>query len=79
MSGKAKMKTRTDHIQWCKDRALELLNTGSIQDAFASMIADMHKHIKTESHVGIKLGTGLFFGGFLNTTKEMERWINGFN
>ena len=32
------MKTREEHLQSCKQRALEYLNTGDVQNAIASMM-----------------------------------------
>lgn len=70
---------RTEHLQWCKDRALEYAKTGDTQQTFASFSSDMRKHPETANHPALELGVGLCLGGYLNTTIEMEKWINGFN
>jgi hypothetical protein len=70
---------RAEHLQWCKDRALEYVKAGNTQEAFASFSSDMSKHTETANHSALQLGFGLFFGGHLNTNTEMEKWINGFN
>ncbi len=70
---------RTEHLQWCKDRALEYVEAGDMQQAFASFSSDMSKHPDTANHAALQLGTALFSGGHLNTKVEMEKWINGFN
>jgi hypothetical protein len=30
------MRSRSEHLQWCKDRALEYLERGDVTNAFAS-------------------------------------------
>ena len=71
--------TRAEHLQWCKDRAMEYVKTGDLEQAFASFNSDMRKNIETAGHRGLELGAQLFFGKFLNTAREMEKWILGFN
>jgi len=39
--------TRAEHLQWCKDRALEYLPADP-QQAVTSMVSDLHKHPETE-------------------------------
>jgi len=71
--------TRAEHLQWCKDRAMEYCNAGDLTNAFNSFMSDIRKHDETSSHVGIELGSMLYFGGKLNTAYDMERWIQGFS
>lgn len=70
---------RAEHLQWCKDRALEYVKRGDTQQAFASFGSDMSKHTETANHLALELGSMLFFGGHLSTEDKMRRWINGFN
>lgn len=70
---------RAEHLQWCKDRAIEYVNVEDLPQAVASMASDMRKHPETENHPGIHLGTMLMLGGHMNTVAEAEKWINGFN
>lgn len=70
---------RTEHLAWCKIRALEYVDTGKLQNAFTSFASDMQKHEATCDHPALELGTMLLFNGHLNTTDEMRRWIEGFN
>jgi hypothetical protein len=70
---------RNEHLQWCKDRAMEYINRGEINEAFASFNSDMNKHPETANHSALKLGAMLFFGGHLKSTYDMEKWIKGFN
>jgi hypothetical protein len=37
------MPTRGERLKWCKDRALEILDGGDIQGAFASMTIHLQK------------------------------------
>ena len=71
--------TRVEHLQWCKDRALEYVKIGDLPNAFASFNSDMSKHPETTGHSALRLGAMLFFGGKLSTPAEMEKWIQGFN
>ena len=71
--------TREEHLQWCKDRALEYVKQGDLQQAFASMCSDLNKHPETQNHIGIGLGLGLLMIGKLNTQEEMRKFIEGFN
>ena len=71
--------TRAEHLQWCKDRALEYVDLGDLQNAWGSMASDLGKHEETKNHAGIELGMMQMLGGFLNTPKEMRRFIEGFN
>ena len=70
---------RTEHLQWCKDRALEYIERDDLNGAFASFSSDMSKHLETAKHSALELGIMLFFGGHLSTANEMKKWINDFN
>ena len=71
--------TRTEHLQWCKDRALEYVDARDMQQAIASMCSDLSKHPELSEHPGKQLGTMLMFSGHMNTADEAIKWINGFN
>lgn len=70
---------RTEHLNWCKERALQYVNIGDLQQAFASFQSDMTKHDETTNHIGLKSGIMLMISGHLANKSEMERWIVGFN
>ncbi len=70
---------RSEHLEWCKKRALEFIKTGDLQQAYASMASDMRKHPETGNHPAIDMGFQMMFGGMLSTGPEMEKFINGFN
>jgi hypothetical protein len=71
--------SRDEHLQWCKDRALQYVRQGDMAQAFASMGSDLGKHEETRNHSGLEVGLMLMLGGHLNSAHEMERFINGFN
>ncbi len=71
--------TRAEHLQWCKNRALEYVKEGHLQEAFASIASDLGKHPETVGHVGISLGMGMLIGGHLSTPEKMKHFIEGFN
>jgi hypothetical protein len=72
--------TRAEHLQWCKDRAIEILDKGgSPAEAYASFASDMGKHNDTANHSALQLGMMMLFGGHNQTNEEMKKFINGFN
>ena len=71
--------TRDEHLQWCKDRAMEYVNSGDLKNGLASMLSDLRKHKETENHPGTTLGAMLMFGGGLQTAKDVKEFIEGFN
>ena len=70
---------RSEHLAWCKRRALEYVDGGDLRQAFASMASDLSKHPETENHPGRQLGMMLLMGGQLSTASEMRKFIEGFN
>lgn len=70
---------RSEHLQWCKDRALAYVKQNDMVSAFASFQSDMTKHPETNGHMALELGTMLLLSGHLSTAKQMSDWINGFN
>lgn len=71
--------TRTEHLEWCKKRALEYVDNGDIPQAYASMASDMNKHPETANHSAIQLGMQLMMTGNLSTDNQMRKFIEGFN
>jgi len=47
------MMTRTEHLAWCKARALDYIAIGDVQGAMLSMMSDLSKHDDTKP--GIEL------------------------
>lgn len=71
--------TRTEHLDFCKKRALEYLDAGDIRHAFTSMASDLRKHDDLANHIGTLLGAQLLLAGHLETPTQMRKWIEGFN
>ena len=71
--------TRAEHLQWCKDRALQYCNLGDMQQAYTSMASDLGKHPETKGHTAIELGLMMLMNGHLDSEHEMRKFINGFN
>lgn len=71
--------TRQEHLTWCKQRALEYVDAGDLQQAFASMLSDLGKHPETVRHSGRELRVMLYTGGHLRTPAQMRKFINDFN
>lgn len=73
--------TRQQHLDWCKSRALQYVEAGNLDDAFASLLSDLGKHPETEGAYDIcgSVGTSMLLTGRLDTAAAMTRWINGFN
>jgi hypothetical protein len=70
--------TRSQHIAWCKERALAELEAGNLDDAFLSMMSDLSKHSDAISPEIALLSTTLFTQGHLKTPEQMRHWIEGF-
>jgi len=73
--------TRQEHLQWCKNRALDYVNAGDLSDALASMLSDLGKHPETAPSAQScgPLGVMLMMSGKLSTQEEMKTFIEGFN
>lgn len=70
--------TRSEHLKWCKDRALKYLPDDP-QQAVTSMMSDLEKHKETNNHLAINLGMMFLMDGNLQTEFEARRFIEGFN
>lgn len=73
------MRNRTEHLQWCKDRALKYVEQGDFQQAITSIGSDLTKHDETKNHPGIDIGIKLLLIGALNTKDDVIRFIEGFH
>lgn len=71
--------TRAEHLEWCKQRALEYVDIGDMDQAYASMVSNLGKHPETANHSAIELGTMLLITGHLSSSHEMRKFILGFN
>jgi hypothetical protein len=72
--------TRAEHLTWAKNRALAYVESGDIQNAFASIASDLRKHPETEGHAAMELGLLMMMSGTgLRTPDEMRKFIEGIN
>ena len=71
--------SRSEHLEWCKKRALEYVDKGDNVQAYASFMSDMRKHEETKDHSALDLFTQMIFGGMLSTSMETRKFIEGFN
>lgn len=71
--------TRQEHLNWCKQRAIELIESGDINQGLISMMSDLGEHEETANHAGIMLTTMLMVLGYLRTKHQAIEHINGFN
>jgi hypothetical protein len=71
--------TRTEHLDWCKQRALDCVDRGDLANALASMASDMRKHEETDNKTTFMLlameGTRCVMA---NDAGGMRRLIEGF-
>lgn len=72
--------TREEHMQWCKDRAMEYVRTGDLVNAVASMMSDLEKHPETKSTGGALAMLGLMAATQAQQGDRdcVERYIQGF-
>ena len=71
--------TRKEHLDWAKERALQLLDLGRLEEAVNSLFSDMRKHKDLTDHPGITIGIMLMNNDKLSTDKDIRNWIEGFN
>ncbi len=71
--------TRAEHLAWCKQRALEYVDAGDVNQAFASMVSDLGKHPETANHSAIQLGMMMLMAGHLSDAQKMRLFIEDFN
>ena len=76
------MNTRAQHLQWCKDRAMQYVNSGDLVEAVTSMASDLGKHDETRSSTEGAMGA-LFLMAAMQAQQgdreAVKRYILGFN
>lgn len=71
--------TRDEHLAWCKQRALQYVDSGDLSGGLTSMLSDLRKHDETKEHSAIQLTDMLMLSGFLSSPADVRRHIEGFN
>lgn len=69
---------RAEHLQWCKDRALEYCDQGDLTNAMASMVSDLGKHDETAPSANLWTSVGLM-EVMSGDKQRVRRFIEGFN
>ena len=70
---------KSEHLEWCKKRALKYIDNGELTQAYVSMTSDMQMHSETKDNPAIPFGMRLIMAGHLNTPQEMRKFIKDFN
>lgn len=71
--------TRAEHLARAKTRAIEYVDAGDLNNAYASLISDLNKHPETAGHAAGELGMMEMLNGGLSTAREMRDFIEGCN
>jgi uncharacterized membrane-anchored protein len=70
------MRTRDEHLEWCKQRAREYLDAGDLANAVTSMGSDLDKHPE------LGCNPFLLMTGALDAqngdSRKVREWIEGF-
>lgn len=69
---------RQEHLDWCKERALEYVERGELADAVASMMSDLGKHPETECNNPTLAAFGMM-AVMQKDPEGVRRFITGFN
>jgi hypothetical protein len=73
------MRTRDEHLEWCKRRAREYLDRGELADAVTSMGSDLDKHPETRGGPGHDALLYLAMLYLENHDEQgVRRWVEGF-
>lgn len=71
--------TRTEYLEWAKQRAYAYLERGRVMEAYKSFSSDLAKNAETHDVELIKLMTLEVLAGNLGTVEAMRKFIEGFN
>jgi hypothetical protein len=71
------MRTREQHLQWCKDTAMKYWRDGDLENACGSMVSDLAKHPETKDMNWAILSLGMIYV-CQRDYDGMRRWIEGF-
>ena len=70
--------TREEHLNWCKRRAMEYVETNDLSQAVTSMLSDLGKHPDTKKSLdwASPLGVGILL---MKNKQRVVEFIQGFN
>jgi hypothetical protein len=71
-------RTRDEHLTWCKDRALELVDAGRLQEAVETFARNLAKHPETRNRV--RSPQVLLSATYLDSGDPIavRKWVRGF-
>ena len=72
------MKSRDEHLEFCKKRAHAYAERGELLDAVTSMLSDMEKHDETKLGLRSPLATAALMWAAAGDHANVVRWIDGF-
>jgi hypothetical protein len=71
---------RSEHLAWCKERAMQYVESGDYNSAVTSMLSDLGKHPETKSSAdGVLAQLGMLELMRGPTKDSITRYIDGFN
>jgi hypothetical protein len=70
------MRTREEHLEWCKERARVYLDAGDLANAVASMGSDMEKHPECGMNKYLMALAMLHIAA--HDEREVRRWVESF-
>jgi hypothetical protein len=70
------MRDRAEHLKWCKERALEYVEAGDLDQAVTSMGSDLGKHPELECNPYLLMAGALDAQN--GDAPAVRRWIEGF-
>lgn len=73
--------SRREHLEWCKERALQYVDRGLFTLAIASLGSDLRKHPETVGSVQLvsDIGVPLVMRPGSPDAAEIRNFIEGFN
>jgi hypothetical protein len=73
------MRNYQEQLEFAKQRAMQYIELGDVQNAYTSFASDMESHPETRGHSALDLGLVLMITGNLLTPEQMKKFIEGFN
>lgn len=71
---------RSEHLRWCKNRAMEYVNRGEYAEGVTSMLSDLSKHPETRAaSEGVLAHLGMMELMKGPTRESIQRYVEGFN
>lgn len=71
------MRTREEHLELCKENAIEYLRSNDVTNAVISMLSDLSKHPETSKFSKVLEKLGMMYI-VQQDLKGAKRWIEGF-